>query len=459
MKTFALYLVQMIACSGIFYAYYHFFLRNNKFHQYNRYYLLAAAFISLIIPFLKIPVYLSSDSNGAIGKALIDYNTYLLPEVVVLSSAENRSPGWEGLLAIIYLSVALFLLYKIALAIMKLVKLRLINRSERQHKILFVQTDEAGAPFSFFNWIFWNHRLSMLSDEGQKILKHEVYHVQQKHSFDILFLEITSAILWINPFYHFIKKELRAIHEFLADDAASGAHERLEYAEILVLQAIGTCKQNLVNPFFNNQLKRRITMLTSNKNTSWQYLRKILVLPLLAVITVLFVVSCKNEDSKSEEKIAETNTVKPEDSIPATTDSALTLTDKAVTNPTPANPEEATKNKEVLKYPEVYTKVEIDAMYTGGYEAWRNFLEKNLRPQTPLEHNAPAGTYTTIIQFIVDREGNVSDVKPLTKQGYGMEDEAVRVIKASGKWKPAIMHGQEVKAYRKQPITFKVVEG
>lgn len=108
--------------------------------------------------------------------------------------------------------------------------------------------------------------------------------------------------------------------------------------------------------------------------------------------------------------------------------------------------------------PEIFTKVEIDAAYPGGASAWRSFLERNLRGETPVDNGASPGNYTVIIQFVVDVAGNVSDVKPLTSLGYGMEQEAVRVLKKSGKWKPAIQNGREVKAYRKQPITFQVLE-
>lgn len=108
--------------------------------------------------------------------------------------------------------------------------------------------------------------------------------------------------------------------------------------------------------------------------------------------------------------------------------------------------------------PEIFTKVEIDASYPGGAGAWRNFLERNLRGETPVDNGAAPGNYTVIIQFVVDVAGNVSDIKALTNLGYGMEQEAIRVLKRSGKWKPAIQNGREVKAYRKQPITFQVLE-
>lgn len=107
---------------------------------------------------------------------------------------------------------------------------------------------------------------------------------------------------------------------------------------------------------------------------------------------------------------------------------------------------------------EPFVNVQIDATYPGGVDAWRNFLERNLHGEAPVDNSAPFGTYNIIIQFIVDKDGIVSDIKPLTHFGYGMEDEAIRVIKKSGRWKPAIQNGRQVKAYRKQPVIFRVME-
>jgi periplasmic protein TonB len=106
--------------------------------------------------------------------------------------------------------------------------------------------------------------------------------------------------------------------------------------------------------------------------------------------------------------------------------------------------------------PEIFTKVEVDAQYPGGNSAWHNYLERNLNGQVAVDNGAAPGNYTVIIQFVVDKEGNVSAITPLTNIGNGMEAEAIRVLKRSGKWKPAIQNGREVKAYRKQPITFQV---
>jgi protein TonB len=104
----------------------------------------------------------------------------------------------------------------------------------------------------------------------------------------------------------------------------------------------------------------------------------------------------------------------------------------------------------------VFEKVEVEAAFPGGEREWRKYLERNLDANTPVDGGAPEGTYTVQIQFIVDKEGAISDVKALTSHGYGMEEEAVKVIKKGPKWVPAVQNGRQVKAYRKQPITFVV---
>ena len=104
----------------------------------------------------------------------------------------------------------------------------------------------------------------------------------------------------------------------------------------------------------------------------------------------------------------------------------------------------------------VFEKVEVEASFKGGEGAWRKYLERNLNASTPVDNGAPEGNYTVVVQFIVDKEGNISDVKATTNHGYGMEDEAVKVIRKGPPWVPAVQNGRNVKAYRKQPITFQV---
>lgn len=114
------------------------------------------------------------------------------------------------------------------------------------------------------------------------------------------------------------------------------------------------------------------------------------------------------------------------------------------------------EEKKVEDENKIFEKVEIEASFKGGEGAWRKFLERNLNGNTPVDNGAPEGTYTVYIQFVVSKDGSISDIKPLTNHGYGMEQEAMRVIKKAPSWTPAVQNGRSVNAYRKQPITFQV---
>jgi periplasmic protein TonB len=105
--------------------------------------------------------------------------------------------------------------------------------------------------------------------------------------------------------------------------------------------------------------------------------------------------------------------------------------------------------------PTIWTSVQVPAKCDCD---WMKFLTRNLNGEIPIENGAPVGRYNVIIQFVVDEQGSVSDITPLTNFGYGMEQEAIRVLKKAKGWKPGIQNGHEVKSYHKQPITFVVEE-
>ncbi len=104
----------------------------------------------------------------------------------------------------------------------------------------------------------------------------------------------------------------------------------------------------------------------------------------------------------------------------------------------------------------VFDKVEIEARFPGGDANWRKYLINTLKAEVPTNNFAPPGAYTVVIQFLVDKEGNISEVKPMTNHGFGMEEEVIRVISKGPRWIPAVQDGRQVKAFRKQPITFQV---
>lgn len=618
MKAILLYLVQMIAVSGLLYAYYHFALRNNKFHQYNRFYLLAATVISIVVPFLNIPFYFTAEEKES---------SFLLQTITVISPAtpasgdipvytptqQSSGLSLSSILWYSYLLVITLLLLRFLFSLLQIRRIIRKYPAEKLGKIRFLNTTEPGTPYSFFKWLFWNRNIELNSSKGEQVFRHELFHITQKHSYDIMYMELLTTLAWFNPFFYLIKKELKAIHEFLADQFAVEETKKWEYAELLLMYALQT-KQSLVNPFFHNQIKRRIAMITKPQTPGQQYARKLLVLPLAAIILFLFAFSYKeisrpaatlDYSSPTEEANKSDTTIKPvvhkitwneNFALPLTQPTQQQLADWA-------NPQQfgiwidnkRTNNKELLKYkPDDFSYVNVsklaknavnygkyyyqvtlmtnayyeketqkpttsltknislsngttkvlgsrfnnslivlngkiredltaetlektvpvetiqtitvlrgsDAMdkygkqggngvveivakissatekarvadegltagkinsrnilapsFVGGDNAWKNFLQKNLDASIPVKNNAPAGNYSVIIQFTVDKNGAISDIIPLTQYGYGMEKEAMRVIQLSPIWNPANQNGQIVKAIHKQPVTFVV---
>lgn len=126
-----------------------------------------------------------------------------------------------------------------------------------------------------------------------------------------------------------------------------------------------------------------------------------------------------------------------------------------VPDSTGTNPPTTTKSpgKEVI-----FERVEQEASFPGGDKAWIKFLRENLDPEVPVRRKAKGGQYTVVVQFIVGKDGKLSDIKALSQNGFGMEEEVIRVIKLSPDWEPARQNNRIVKAYRRQPITFFVEE-
>jgi len=105
----------------------------------------------------------------------------------------------------------------------------------------------------------------------------------------------------------------------------------------------------------------------------------------------------------------------------------------------------------------VFTKVDVDAQFPGGIQAWVNYIGNNVDGNVPVKNGAPVGKYKVFVRFIVSKDGSIINIQPETNFGYGMEEEAMRVIKNAPNWTPAIQNKQNVNAYKRQPITFDVV--
>jgi TonB family protein len=301
---FTLFIAKVFLSSGILFGYYWFFLRNRQFHQYNRFYLLTSLVLSVILPFINIPVFIAPDKPAAnIVYKAIDVLTISSPqtqETALVEETLATSISAENILTVIYYmgsAVFLFLLFRSILHIRAIAKK---YPCEYVDSLRFYNTNEPGTPFSFFKSVFWNEKLDLKSSEGKQIFRHEFFHIKQHHSADILLSEFIIAFLWLNPFFHLIKKELKAIHEFLADEFAFSGTDKYSYAELLIYQSIKAKKISVAQPFFQTNIKRRIAMITSFKNKNYSYASRLLVLPVAFLLFCAFTLYTKHSLVKAD---------------------------------------------------------------------------------------------------------------------------------------------------------------
>jgi len=619
-----LFLSKTIFVSGVLYCYYWFFLRNKKFHQYNRFFLLSIPLLALCIPLMNIPLtgFLTTDTGTGI-KLLRAVSVTGWEEAVVITahkSSLHLAFSWQNIAFALYVLIVIILLFSLLCSILYVIKLSRKYDYEKISKIKFYPTPEPGTPFSFLNNIFWNDKIDMNSKKGNQILRHELYHVEQKHTSDVLFMELLCAVSWFNPFFHLIKKELKAVHEFLADQYAASATNSHDYAELLVWESVTIHTLNISNPFFNSQIKRRITMITQSKNARFGYIRRVMALPLLFILFCAFGVKLNHpiaslaffknkpftivvdaghggidagtisstgilekdialsiskklqqlskdynvnvvmtretdilpgnastikeglvnrvniaEKNKADlfisihvdaamnngidngfsiylinnnryyqksmllgsalaEEIKKTHMIFPDlkqrqkgitvlqsSPMPAVLVECGYITNKDdlafITNE--ENQEKIARNilEGVVKYSnatpitatiqenkiqdtlpvntgKVFRKVEVEADYPGGANAWVNYLNKNVKyPQEAINKEIQG---TVLARFIVNLDGTLSDLKIIKSPGKILSEETIRVIKNSGNWIPATNKGQRVKAYKIQPVVYKL---
>lgn len=313
MELVFLYILKMIGYSGALISYYFLFLRNKQYHQYNRYYLLLSIVLSLVLPFANIPVsWMSVPSQTTFYHQALD--------VIAISgfgfSEESKNDfNWGSIMLLFYLIVTVFLLLSMVNSIQKILKICRKYQKLRWRDINFYFTQEKEAPFSFFKNIFWKKGLDLNSDIGRQMFRHEFLHTRQFHSADLVFLQLVLSVLWFNPFFYIIKKELRAIHEYLADKFAISGANRYAYAEFIVSYALQEqYNASLTHYFFHSSIKRRIAMILKNSNSRFSYLERILAFPLLLALFYTLSLQAKTADSKPATSAVTTTSMPGKDS-------------------------------------------------------------------------------------------------------------------------------------------------
>jgi beta-lactamase regulating signal transducer with metallopeptidase domain len=284
-QSLLLYVLKSIFISGAFLGYYRLALRNKNFNSYNRFYLLLSMTCSLVLPLFNFNWF--TIYQQAIPVSPTHFN------FITTQIAPANAPAFSWLTITGYLAggISLLLIALFALNVIKVYQLKRRSAIVKMDGIDFINTNLEHAPFSFLNTLFWKASISLNEEYGKKIFKHELTHINQKHTLDIIFCQVVTALFWMNPFNWLIQKELKAIHEFIADKEAVGNNNVEEFVKLLLQAHYGKHFLNPTHAFYYSSIKRRLFMLTTTNSTTFSRARKLLVLPVALLVVVALSVS------------------------------------------------------------------------------------------------------------------------------------------------------------------------
>ena len=421
-----LYLLQVNVGLILFYALYKLVCTRDTFFRSRRFILIVSLVLPFILPFIDVREWLES-RDRMIMLTHFDYSA-VLPEIVVGSEAAetgNRVFVLSEWIGYLYLAGVLVLLVRLAGQAFSLYRL-IVRMPEKEINGVRVKclNDPSGGPFSFFGSIFMNPA-AVKEDEISEILTHEMAHVKQHHSVDVLLAEMVSICCWMNPFAWLLKREVRLNLEFLADRKVMEAGFATKSYQYHLLGLAYNHKYGLSNNFNFSHLKQRIIMMNKKKSNAAGHIKYALfVLPAFALL-VAGNISCSQ--GTSEKQDAKEETVAP-DSVAAPTDG--------------------------VAKDEVFMVAEQMPEFPGGMKEMLKFLQENVKyPENAMKNNVQG---RVIVQFVVEKDGTPTEFKVLRSVDPDLDAEALRVMKAMPKWKPGMQKGQVVRVKFTVPVSFKL---
>jgi bla regulator protein BlaR1 len=443
------YIIKIILCSSLLISLYYLFLEKERSFKFNRFYLIFALAFSYLIPFLS----LNFPETPKTQTALIFQDS--TSEILIPSNHLDSGFNWSQLLLIIYFSITLSLLVKSVFSIVKILKLKgeFIKIDDQKIKIL----RESLSPFSFFGTLYLGENYFKNNKIDDRIFLHEKNHIDQKHSLDLLFVEILKIFTWFNPALYLYKKAIITNHEFLADENVLAKNFEIKPYQQLILEEISTYQnRTFTNQFNFNNTKKRFIMMTK-PNSRFVQIKKIFALPVFCLMMILF--AQKTYAAKKIENIMLKNEViKPVEissTIKTVLKSKLPQSEKLekITQNSAGIVENISSRELPLlnKIPKIDT-IKTQAEFPGGINAFRSAVSTNFNTSvmTGKEGNLKATVY-----FKIDENGKTSDYKVEgTNEIFNKETlRTVNMVNLSQLWKPATIDGKPVNSVYKLPLT------
>ena len=485
MMNFILYEAKAAAILLIFYLFYRFLLRKETFHKFNRIVLVGTVIISSILPLciitINIPtehlpfwLELTSEVSGEeIGDTTIIHNPH-----------KTNVPWWEIIFITTYLTGLVYVIARIIVSIISILKIIQDGiRISEENGYKIIVTKRNIDPFSWMNCIVMSN--DDYVSNHTSILIHEKTHVLNRHSIELLMVDIMAALQWFNPGIWMLRSDLQDLHEYEADDAVLKSNTNIkEYQYLLIKKAVGKSGYSVANSFNHSILKKRITMMSKLKSHSVKKLRLLYMLPLVCLClsmqaqTISKTVDKNNEKnspliilrytwgeekqiSKAEMDNIDPNRIKSIEVLKGS-EGKKKYGDKALNGVIIITPKpsqeldtivvvsysvEKEKN-ETLGNPEPEI---MPSFQGGGVEGFSKWLFSQIRRPKGCTHKG-----TMKVSYVVTEDGSIKDVKVRESVCEELDNMVVSIIRNSPKWEPAKNNGKPVAQCLHIPIKFEM---
>ncbi len=413
-----LYTLECCFFQLVFLLAYDFFLRGETFFQWNRVYLLGTFACSWLLPFVQLEAFsmnLPSQISNPVNFI------WSLDEIVVGPSAAASRFGVVFFIYMVLAAGSLIALLNFGRKILQIKQTKELGVVEKHKNYTKIIVNQDAVAFSFFSNIFIGKNIS--KDIEQTIIDHEMVHIRQWHSLDLLGCEIAKILFWFNPLVYRYQQRLSEIHEFIADAKVS-QNQRKDHYKALLNQVFNTQQINFINQFLNQSLiKKRIVMLTKEKSSRTKLFKYTMIIPILLLFLVYSSCNSKNRNQvamtlNSDEQVS---TVVP-----------FMKADKGPIFPGCEN-DEHQKTCFVQKIQE-----HVIANFTYPKEAQKEGVEGKVN-----------------LFFVINREGEITNLKAEGADEILM-NEAKRIVNTIPKMKPGTHDGGPVEIGFSLPITFKL---
>jgi len=491
MNDTLMYFLKVNIAIALFYLFYRLFFAGDTFWKTRRYYLLFSVLVSFVYPLLSIENWLEKQESV---KAIV-VNYAMLPEFTVTPVQQTNWFSLENILLAIYGLGVMMLLVRMMAQLISILRLRMQGHKQFVQGISIIALEKEVTPFSFFNAVFMNPALHN-EHETREILAHELTHVRQRHSFDVLLSEMLSILFWFNPATWLLNREIRQNLEFLADDKViESGFDSKAYQYHLLQLSYQTPEVKLGNKFNVSPLKKRIIMMNQQRTSKAGLLKYSLIVPLALA---LIVSSNAQTVVNKMKKVVTTTAQKSTETVTDTAVRVIKRGDK-VLYVAPAIKKTETQKppvKTTFKFTapvikkdyvpsdgKVYEQVEKMPEYPGGVSELLSFIAKNIKYPVVAQETGTQGTL--IVRFVVNKDGKVINASVLKSMlnaptankgvvvvGYArpdsiparpneqariaLENEALRVVNAMPQWTPGEQKGKKVAVYYTLPIKFKL---